>query len=278
MKIHKQEVPETLGGRMKGYEKDYGFSIPNEHHMIIRIDGHHFSKFTKTFIKPFDPVLSKAMELTTHDLVDRFDAVLGYTQSDEISLIIPTLLIPKVDLVLKNPSNLYNEKRRESWTHIFSGRVQKIVSLIAAYTTLRFNYHLRKYANEEIFYTLHDGVPYFDARCYGVPTNEEAFNSILWRARDAEKNSRSMFAQAYCSHKSLLNKTGEEQVQFCLETTGKDWNKEQDIFKYGILIKKEVYQKVISLDESVTRTRIISFAKHLTYSEENVNLIMSNYI
>lgn len=279
MKIQKQEDPATLGGRMKGYEKDYKFSIPNHEHMIIRIDGHHFSKFTKTFDKPFDEALSKAMEFTTHDLVERFGAVTGYTQSDEITLVIPTLLIPKVDLVLKKPANLYNEKRRNDWSHIFSGKVQKIVSLVAAFTTVRFNFHLKYLIeDEEKHHLLYNGVPYFDARVFGVPSNEEAFNAVLWRIRDAEKNSRSMFAQAYCSHKSLLNLTGEQQVWHCRDTTGHDWEEIHDNYKYGILVKKEVYQKVISLDESVTRTRVVSFSKHLVYSDDNVNLIMSNYI
>lgn len=89
-----------------------------------------------------------------------------------------------------------------------------------------------------------------------------------------------MFAQAYCSHKSLLNKTGEQQVQHCLDATGHDWEKIDDIYKYGILVKKQVYQKEMhdGLGTTVTRTKIISFAKHLTFSEDNVNLIMSTYL
>lgn len=77
MKLHKQEDPKTLGGRMKGYENNFKVIVSDYEHMILRIDGHHFSKFTKSFNKPFDEALSRAMELTTQDLVDRFGAVVG---------------------------------------------------------------------------------------------------------------------------------------------------------------------------------------------------------
>lgn len=266
MKKDKANDKETLGGRMKGYESDNEASIPNDQHIIIRIDGHHFSKFTKQFDKPFDSSLSYAMKNTTIDLVDRFGAVTGYTQSDEISLILPSLLIT---------SNI-SEKSRMTWEHPFSGRVQKICSLVAAYTTIRFNYHLKDHIDFKLK-SFSEGIAYFDTRIYGVPNNEEAFNSILWRARDAEKNSKSMFAQAYCSYKSLLNKNGEEQIKHCLSSTGYDWNDLPEGHKYGILVKKEQYLKKVD-DIECMRTRIVPFVKHLEYSQENVDLIMRTYI
>ena len=128
------------------------------------------------------------------------------------------------------------------------------------------------------------GEAWFDARTFGVPDESEAYNVVMWRVRDAEKNSRSMFAQAYCSHKSLLKKNGVEQVEFCKEETGKDWNEIEDRYKYGILVKKESYQKNIEVKEmgfgdpgeTVRRTRITTWAEQLTsFSDDKVTLIVS---
>ena len=119
---------ETLGGRLKGYEKSVESVVPYNEFLMVRIDGHKFSKYTKGFVKPFDEILSKTFEKTTIDLVDKFGAVTGYTQSDEITLVFkPT----------------YKEKDGEiSNNQIFGGRTQKISSLVAAYTTRQFNKHL----------------------------------------------------------------------------------------------------------------------------------------
>jgi len=296
MKKDKKYNTETMGGRLKGYEADYESEIEPEKNIVVRIDGHKFSKFTKGFEKPFDEILSKAMELTTIDLLEEFNASTSYTQSDEITLIIPTLI----------NTEKHKGTNKPLWKHGYSGRVQKMVSLIAGFTTMSFNKHLNKLVSEKIskieeaeYYEIvmdkeynylldiknHKvGNAWFDARIYGVDSDEEAFNSVLWRIRDAEKNSRSMFAQSYCSHKELQGKTGQEQVQYCLEKTGKDWEKVEDRYKYGILVKKEKYLKPVDTgtmdyaqQDFVERSRIIVWAEHLTYSDKNVQMIINKY-
>lgn len=362
--------PSTLDQRIKSYEKSYESKIEYDKHIVVRIDGHKFSKFTKGFIKPFDKILSNAMEKTTIDLVEKFGAVTGYTQSDEISLVIPpsyTTRLKPIDFSMINGecvaqdkdtgiqyrvfeeidsdeeytnvdynfyvdiadgelvdsvsiqykhSRGYNDTNLEKLnivtskyyffqeeitnSQIFGGRIQKMSSLFSAFTTARFNKHL---SNEFILAinkatdesdtievdrlkSLADikvGEAWFDARIFGVPDDIEAYNTIMWRNRDAEKNSISMFAQSHCSHKSLLNKNGAEQIEFCLNTTGKDWNDIDDRYKFGITVKKEEYEKAIpnplpSFPESVTmttRTRTVTMAVDLTdFSEDNVDLVL----
>ena len=82
---------DALGARMKQYEEQaYNTKfVDNNLPLIVRLDGHCFHTFTKGFIRPFDKNLHRAMVLTTGDLVDRFQAYCGYTQSDEITLIFP---------------------------------------------------------------------------------------------------------------------------------------------------------------------------------------------
>ena len=300
MKKDKKMDGETLGGRLKGYEAEYEREIEPGMHIMARIDGHKFSKFTKGFKKPFDEILSKAMELTTMDLLEEFNAYTGYTQSDEITLVIPSLMT----------TDKHKGQNTPNWKHSYSGRVQKMSSLIAGFTTMKFNKHLTKLVKEylednvtllnlkedfviEGFHkyarTLQEkeGNAWFDCRVYGVDSDEEAFNSVLWRIRDAEKNSRSMFAQTYISHKKLQKLTGLEQVELCKEKTGNDWHLVDDRYKYGILVKKENYTKTSITPEhfikgeripeeetTVQRSRVTSWAQSMTYSDENVKLIM----
>ena len=79
----------TLYERMKDYEADYDTKIKSDEFMIVRLDGHKFSKFTKVFKRPFDDIFAKAMEKCTIDLVQEYNAVTGFTGSDEITLVFP---------------------------------------------------------------------------------------------------------------------------------------------------------------------------------------------
>lgn len=304
-----RDSEKDLGSRLKGYEREFETVIDPNMHLVVRIDGHKFSKYTEGFVKPFDKVLSKAMELTTIDLLEKFSAYCAYTQSDEITLIIPSLKDRSIDNRASTDHKL-DKRIRKDWEHFFGGRVQKTVSLISAYTTMRFNIHMHEllprigfdypweygithenvnkqhnmwleYLNLIQYKKL--GNAWFDCRVYGVLDDAEAFNSVMWRVRDAEKNSRSMFAQAYCSHKELQKLTGEEQVQYCLEKTGKNWVEVEDRYKYGILVKREQYegeglnpktqQKVKTI-----RTRTVTWSERLTrYSEGSKNLVMAQF-
>jgi len=286
----KNSRTESLGTRMKEYEKESETVIDPKDHMIIRIDGHKFSKYTKGMKKPFDEIFSKAMELTTIDLVEEFTAYTGYTQSDEITLVLPSLM----------NTDKHKGQNAPKWGHTSGGRTQKLASLVAGFCTMSFNkhfgnlvemYQIKNNFNNNYFGLMKQkiGNAWFDCRVFGVPSDEEAFNAVMWRVRDAEKNSRSMFAQTFCSHKELQNKTGLEQVQFCKEKTGKDWDLIEDRFKYGILVKKEQYQKEVdknqktfhnrgTTQETVTRSRIVTYSEKLIFSDEAVRKIMRKYI
>ncbi len=292
-----------FGARMKAYEKEYEMEISTNEFITVRIDGHKFSKYTKGFKRPFDDILSKAMEATTKDLVEEFQAVVGYTQSDEITLIIPSP---------KSKKEHYNKKDKQDSNHIYNGRVQKIASLCAGFATMVFNRHLvekitfaQEYLAEvclevnpkdaierlEYLEILENkkGKAWFDARAWAVPNEIEAFNAVLWRVHDCVKNAKSMFAQSYCSHKSLHGKSGDDQVYFCEYTTGNKWSDVEDRYKYGILVKKEKYIKAQGWDDfevnprfqqndAVERSRVISYTELLTFSDENVEKLLSKFI
>jgi tRNA(His) guanylyltransferase len=262
----REDETNTLASRLKEYEHAYESNIEYDKYIVVRLDGHKFSGYTKKYNKPFDKYLSEAMEYAMTSLVERFGAVTGYTQSDEITLVFPPRFQDKFGEITNN--------------QVFAGRVQKMVSLMASYCSVRFNKSMvasfSDYSGEDKT-KLKIGEAYFDARVYGVPSAEEAYNSVMWRVRDAVKNSKSMFAQAYCSHKSLLNKKTDEQLCFCKETTNEDWHLVEDRYKYGVLCKKELYIKS-NTGISVTRSRFINWSEELTnFTPENVKMVISKY-
>lgn len=211
---------DTLGDRMKMYE-----GIESERTLIpglpvcVRLDGRAFHTFTKGLKRPFDERLSRMMIETTKTLVEETHANIGYTQSDEISLI----FIPKEN----SPMNMFN------------GRIQKVVSTLAGIASARFgelkNTHLPEKKKRGVF----------DCRVWNVPSFEEAINSVRWREWDATKNSISMAASAYYSHQSLQGLNGSEK-QDLLMNKGINFNDFPSFFKRGTYVQRKTFTKEMS--------------------------------
>lgn len=110
-----------LAKRMKGYESVSKTRLVSRMPVIIRIDGKAFHTFTRGFKKPFDEVLIKSIQDTMKYLCENIQGcVLGYHQSDEITLVL-------VD---------YKKLNSSSW---FDNEVQKICSIAASMATMAFN-------------------------------------------------------------------------------------------------------------------------------------------
>lgn len=182
-------MPDELGARMKHYEAAERFEpgLP----IIVRIDGKNFSGYTRRMDRPWDRRLTEAMQETAKWLVAETNARIGYTQSDEITLI------------------LWEDDPKSQV--FFDGKVQKIVSVLAAMASVRFNKEIRARFDRE----LPDA--YFDARAHTVPDQVEAANVLLWRQLDAVRNSVSMLAHHHFSHRSLLNKSVPEMLAMLAE-------------------------------------------------------------
>ena len=79
----------TLGTRMKEYEAVTDTHLIKNMPVIIRLDGRAFHTFTRGFKKPFDDIFSDCMAETMKYLCENINnCVFGYTQSDEITLVI----------------------------------------------------------------------------------------------------------------------------------------------------------------------------------------------
>ena len=79
----------SLGDRMKAYEAIPKNYLMRRQPVIIRLDGKAFHNFTRGFDKPFDNEFMVAMQSTMKYLCENIQGcVIGYTQSDEISLVL----------------------------------------------------------------------------------------------------------------------------------------------------------------------------------------------
>lgn len=228
-------VRDDLGTRMKTfYENIPKTRLMRRVPVAIRLDGKAFHTFTRGFQKPFDFVLMDTMQRTMKYLCENIQGcVFGYTQSDEITLIL-------VD---------YQKFTSSAW---FDYEVQKICSISASMATMAFN---RFFAQEvdkwgvetfglewyeggtndpevanspewklaEIYSKAIDKGAMFDARCFNIP-KEEVTNLIYWRQLDATRNSIQMVGQAHFSHNELQDKTCNIIQDMLMTKYGINWN------------------------------------------------------
>lgn len=183
---------DDLGDRMKAYESlETGRLIDPDLPLVVRLDGRAFSTFTRGMDKPFDPRMSDIMRAVTAHLIEQTQALVGYTQSDEITLILER----------------ETRETRES-EPIFGGRMFKIVSVLAAIASAKFTLLAVHAWPERVEHI----VPSFDCRVFNVPSRVEAVNVLIWREQDAARNAVQMVAQANFTPGQLHGKSACELV------------------------------------------------------------------
>lgn len=223
-------VHDDLGTRMKTfYEQIPKTKLMRRTPVIIRIDGKAFHTFTRGFKRPFDEILIKTMQETTKYLCENIQGcVLGYTQSDEITLVL-------VD---------YQRFESCAW---FDYEIQKICSISASMTTMAFNKFFAKNVKEydmewkcgltpqsveiqkahydymEVLNKAVEKGAMFDARVFNIP-KEEVTNCVYWRQLDASRNSIQMVGQANFSHKELHCKTCNDIQDMLMLQKNINWN------------------------------------------------------
>lgn len=205
-----------LEERMKMYEKNYSPNrlMPNLP-ALIRLDGKAFHTLTRNCIKPFDCGLHGLMTCVLESLVLETNAVAGYTQSDEI-----TLLLHSDDF----RSQIY-----------FDGKRDKINSILAAKASIAFNDAVRLSDHQDKYQ--HDGI--FDCRCWNVPNKTEACNVFIWREQDAVRNSISALAQYELGHSKCQNKSSIELQELVFQEKGINWNDLPQNQKNGTFILRK---------------------------------------
>jgi tRNA(His) 5'-end guanylyltransferase len=203
-----------FGDRMKFYEKqESGRRLIPLLPVCARMDGRSFHSFTASLDRPFDKNFRDAMIQTTLALVKETNALIGYTQSDEISLI-------------------WHETNFKSQI-FFDGKIQKMCSILAALSTSFFQHEIRQGDLRHLKFKF----PIFDARVWNVPLPIEAVNYLVWREADATRNSVSMVAQSLYSHKQLQNKSS-KQMQEMIFQKDINWNDYPANHKRGTYVRR----------------------------------------
>lgn len=227
---------DALGTRMKTYEHVTRTYLTRKMPVIIRLDGKAFHSFTRGFKKPFDDVLVKSMQETMKYLCENIQGcVLGYTQSDEITLVL-------VD---------YKTRESDSW---FGNNILKMVSVSASMATFAFNRIFEKAVREwgwergfpnktdkwthetyALWFKYHDSISkgaMFDSRVFTLP-KEEVVNCLIWRQQDATRNSIQSVGQANFSDKQLYKKSTDEIQDMLFVEKGINWNDYSTTLKRG---------------------------------------------
>lgn len=192
--------------------------------VVIRLDGKAFHSFTRGFAKPFDGLFMRAMQSTMQYLCENIQGcVLGYTQSDEITLVLTD----------------YAKLTTDAW---FGYNVQKMTSIAASMATLAFNRAFeeatrtyRRRINEgwtcsdqeaklcDVYEKAIAKGAMFDARVFSIP-KDEVCNCLIWRQQDAVRNSIEAVGQAYFSADELHKKTTNMVQEMLFQTHGINWN------------------------------------------------------
>lgn len=232
---------DELGNRMKSYERtETNRRLDLTKPMYARIDGRAFHTLTKNMSKPFDKNISYAMIEATKYLTKETNARIGYTQSDEISLI---WKISPPAHYKEIPENIRNVMPMR---FIFDGKIQKLTSILASMATVIFNKELNT-----------DKLPIFDARIFNLPTEVEAANCLLWRTLDARKNAIHSLARKHFTHKEIQNKSQIDMLNM-LKEINVDIETYPKAFTDGTFIQRRMIEReTVSTDlgiESVMRS------------------------
>lgn len=242
---------DALGDRMKMYEQmEAGRRFLPYLPVVARLDGKNFSNFTKGMRRPYDEAMTESMQWLTKAMVEETNACCGYTQSDEITLAWYSA-DPK--------SQIY-----------FDARITKMTSVLAATASVQFN-RIIAFKLSPQYQTKY---PVFDCRVWQMPTLEEAVNVFQWREFDATKNSISMAAQHFFSHKELHKKhTGE--MQEMLFQKGVNWNDYPPYFKRGSYYQRRAITTKFTAEELATLPPLHDAHKNpdLTFERHQVRRI-----
>ncbi|MBI5545630.1 MAG: guanylyltransferase [Deltaproteobacteria bacterium] len=146
---------DDLDSKMRVFETAHDHCVLPELYIVARLDGRGFTKLTKEvhkFEAPFDPRFRDLMVRTVEHLMGcGLQAVYGYTQSDEISLL----------LGRENAS--------------FGRKERKLNSILAGEASAAFSLAL--------------GAPgCFDSRISQLPNRELVRDYFRWRHEDAHRN------------------------------------------------------------------------------------------
>ncbi|BEL08329.1 hypothetical protein Q0Z83_065200 [Actinoplanes sichuanensis] len=232
-------VDDSLGNRMKTYERVTRTVLPPRTYTLIRVDGRAFHTYLRDSVKPFDLDFIADMDHIARQLCEQVaGTVFAYTQSDEISLLLCD----------------FGGRNTQPW---FGGEVQKIVSTVAALATATLC-------------TRRPGRPAtFDARVFTIADPVDVANYFIWRQRDAVRNSIAMAAQANFPHRRLQGVHSGGLQELLWSEAGINWNDYPAGIKRGRQIVKATGEKEFTYTDRRTDTEQTTTARRTWWQPED---------
>lgn len=143
--------PDEFEDRMRALEVYHSLRLPLAAWVILRLDGRGFSRFTEThFEKPFDTGFHDSMVQTAQAVLEEFQGLYAYTESDEISVLFS-----------------------RDW-NLFDRELEKAVSLSAGLASAAFSLACGTRVH-------------FDSRAVLAAENEQVVDYFRWRQADATR-------------------------------------------------------------------------------------------
>ena len=144
-------LPAEFEGRMRALEVFHTLRLPPGAWVILRLDGRGFSRFTETrFEKPFDARFHDGMVQTARAVLEDLQGHYVYTESDEISVLLP-----------------------RPWD-LFDRELEKAVSLSAGLASSTFSLSCGTRVQ-------------FDSRAIVAALDEQVVDYFRWRQADAAR-------------------------------------------------------------------------------------------
>ena len=205
---------------MREFEIYSSLKVKPNYYFIARLDGRGFSKLTQEMglKKPFDYNFKSAIVKAVKKLMFEAGAILGYTESDEISLLF------------------------DKTSGFFDRRIEKINSILPSMMTA--------FCMQQEFFK--GFIPIFDCRILAAQTKKEVFNIFKWRQRDSLRNCLNSYAYWHLrfsgkterqAENILKDMKGDIKRELLLKEFNINFNGIKDWEKNGTFVLWEKYEK-----------------------------------
>lgn len=224
---------DELDGKMRIFETAHDQCVLPGLWMVARLDGRNFTRLTKelqSFEVPFDERFRDLMVRTTEHVMNcGFHVIYGFTESDEISLLLD-----------------YRDRS-------FGRKTRKLNSVLAGEASAKFSLLLGELAC-------------FDCRISELPTVENVVDYFRWRNEDAHRNAlnahcywrlRQEGESANAANDQLLRLSTSEKNELLFQR-GTNFNDLPRWQKRGVGLVWERYGKAatnVKTGEAVTASR-----------------------
>ncbi len=216
----KKAMKKQYEQEMRKFEIYNNLKVKPNYYFIARLDGKGFSKLANDMKlkKPFDYNFKEAIVKAIKKLMFETGAIIGYTESDEISILF------------------------DKTSNFFDRRIEKINSILPSMMTA--------FCMQQEFFK--NFSPIFDCRILVAKTEKEVFNIFRWRRDDSFRNCLNSYAYWHLRFSGktekkaegiLKNMKGNIKREFLLKEFNINFSDIKDWEKYGTFIFWEKYEK-----------------------------------